>query len=231
MQFTSKRTVAIVAALVVAALSGAAFAASRSDDTGGQGLVNNVAERLGVEPKALEDAMQGAAIDRIDAAVAAGRLSEAEASAIKEAIRSGEGPPFGALGPGGPNGCLSLDAAATYLGLTETQLREQVSDGKTLAQIAKDRGKSVDGLKDALTAAAKTRLNEAVEQGRFTQAQANAMLERLQSKLDDLVNSNLPARPDGFGGPPGGLPGGPPDGSGASGGFGPPDLIPAGAPV
>ena len=40
---------------------------------------------------------------------------------------------------------LSLAAAATYLGLTEAELRTELQAGKTLAQVAKAKDKSVDG--------------------------------------------------------------------------------------
>jgi hypothetical protein len=51
-----------------------------------------------------------------------------------------------------------LTAAARYLGLSDTDLRAQLHAGKSLAQVAADRGKSVDGLKDAMLAAAKSNL-------------------------------------------------------------------------
>ena len=97
---------------------------------------------------------------------------------------------FGAPGPhvGG------LDAAATYLGLSEDALHSQLEAGKTLAQVAQAQGKSVQGLKDAIVADAKSHLDAAVKDGRITQAQADAMLTELKSHVDDLVNGKLPAR-------------------------------------
>ena len=57
------------------------------------------------------------------------------------------------------------------LGLSEEALRTAL-DGKTLAQVAKDRGKSVSGLVAALVAAENKRIDEAVASGRLTKDQA-----------------------------------------------------------
>ena len=58
-----------------------------------------------------------------------------------------------------------LEAAAKYLGMTEAALRAQLESGKTLAQVAKDRNKSVDGLVTALVAEKKARIEQAVKDG------------------------------------------------------------------
>ena len=112
------------------------------------------------------------------------------------------------------DGPASLEAAAKYLGLTEAELRTQLEAGKTLAEIAKAQGKTVDGLEKALTADAKTKLDAAVKAGTITQAQADELLKRTTDHLDDLVNGKL-GRPavtvtatiTGFGRPPLMIPG------------------------
>ena len=89
--------------------------------------------------------------------------------------------------------------------MTEAELRTSLSDGSTLAEIAKEEGKSVDGLKDALVAAAKTDLADAVEDGRLTAAQQAEIVADLPDRIDDLVNGELRnkrvERGPGFGGP------------------------------
>jgi hypothetical protein len=79
--------------------------------------------------------------------------------------------------------------------MTEAALREALQDGKTLAQVAKDRGKSVDGLVSALVADKKQRIDQAVEDGDLMRAQANEILEDLRGRTADLVNGRMPARP------------------------------------
>ena len=46
-----------------------------------------------------------------------------------------------------------MDASAEYLGMSADDLRSQIQAGKSLADIAKAEGKSVEGLKQALQAA------------------------------------------------------------------------------
>ena len=87
--------------------------------------------------------------------------------------------------------------------------------GQTLAQIAKARGKSVSGLEQAITAAMKARLDQAVAAGRITKAQENELLNRLSARIGQRVNRPLlravpppPGSPPPPGAPP--PPGSPP---------------------
>ncbi|HEV7586363.1 MAG TPA: hypothetical protein VGO14_11350 [Solirubrobacteraceae bacterium] len=80
-------------------------------------------------------------------------------------------------------------AAARYLGLRPAQLARELRSGKTLAQIAgATSGKSVAGLIDAIVAARKPALTARVAAGRLTQAQADARLARLRSRVTTAVN-------------------------------------------
>jgi hypothetical protein len=97
---------------------------------------------------------------------------------------------------GGPGD--DLDAAATYLGTTTSDLLTQLQAGKTLAQIA---GSKTSGLVAALVAHEKTELAAAVTAGRLTQAQADQIVPRLTQHFTDLVNGTFPAhegQPRGF---------------------------------
>jgi hypothetical protein len=96
-------------------------------------------------------------------------------------------------GPGLHRGALfgGLQAAADYLGLKPRDLMTQLRT-KTLAQIATDQGKSVDGLEQALRDAAKTALDRARTNGRITQKQEDAALAQLDASLDDIVNGRNP---------------------------------------
>ncbi len=101
-------------------------------------------------------------------------------------------------GPGGPGlgpRAGSIEAVASYLGLTKAELRTARENGTSLAQLATQQGKSVSGLKQAIYDAAKADLDKAVAAGRITSAQETTMLSGLQSHLDDLVNSTGPPGP------------------------------------
>jgi hypothetical protein len=219
-RFATKRTlIAGVAAIAIAAGAGAALATTTGafdPKEEAEAFQASVAEKLGVTTKQLQDAYKAAALERVDAALAAGRITEEQAEALKERIESGDflGPMgwFGGPHMHGPGFFGAFDAAAEYLGLTPAELREQLASGKSLADVAKAEGKSVEGLKNAILDDAKERLDQAVEDGRLTQAQADEILDRLESKIDDLVNDELPEGPGfrgrhfgmhGFWGPPG----------------------------
>ena len=82
-----------------------------------------------------------------------------------------------------------LPAAASYLGVTEAQLFQQLSSGKSLAQIATAKGKSVSGLEQAMTTAQTDILNKLVTAKVITQAQENQILKRWSANLSRRVNS------------------------------------------
>jgi hypothetical protein len=195
---TKTKIVAGAVAAAAIAGGGAAVAATqlRSPSEESQAVVNDAAAQLGVQPQALSNALKKALENRVDAAVADGRLRKEQGDALKQRIESGQAPLFGfGGGPGGHHrgGHFGdLDAAASYLGLTEDQLRTQLQSGKTLADVAKAQGKSVDGLIDALVAATKKDLDDAVADGRLTKAQADQILADMKQRITDRVNGKLP---------------------------------------
>src|SRR4051794_33904698 len=166
-----KKTIVLGGAGALAAAGGGAVIAANQTDSNAdsQAVIDDAAKQLGVTPNALSDALKTALKNRVDAAVAAGRLTKEQGNALKTRIDAGDSPlVFGGLHPGGPAHHLELDAAADYLGLTESQLRDELTGGKTLAQVARDHGKGVDGLIDAMVAEAKSHLDDAVADGRLT---------------------------------------------------------------
>jgi hypothetical protein len=210
--FTKRRTIiAGVAALLAVGGAGAAVAATGalSPQEESQAILGDAAEQLGVETDELSAALKQALKNRVDAAVAAGRLTEEQGEEMKAAIDSNEFPLFGP-GPGGlghhhhfGHGA-ELEAAAEFLGLTEAELRTALEDGQTLAEVAEAEGKSVAGLVDAMLAAATEELEQAVEDGRLTEAQKNEILATLEERITDKVNGELGPRREfrGFGPPP-----------------------------
>lgn len=222
------KVIAGAAAVAAVAGGGAAIAATQfgNPQQERQAIINDVAQQLNVQPQALSDAVKTALKHRVDAAVQAGRLTQQQANEIKSRIDSGDMPFFMGGGPmmGGHFGGFDrLDAAATYLGLSSDELRTQLQSGKSLADIAKAQGKSVEGLTQALVDDAKKHLDDAVSNGRITQAQEDQILSDIKSRIADMVNGTFRGfgGPGGHGfGPPGGGAGFGPPGGGA--GFGPP---------
>jgi hypothetical protein len=194
-----KKTIVLgVAGALAVAGGGAAVGATQLNGNPSQAVIDDAAQQLGVSPSALTDALENAVKKQIDAAVAAGKLTKEQGDALKARVDSGNLPfgfGFGGFGHHGHGFGMfrQLDAAASYLGLTEAQLRTQLSSGKTLAQIAKDENKSVSGLVDAMTASANKQLQAAVTAGRLTKAQADQLSKNLEQRITDLVNGKRPS--------------------------------------
>jgi hypothetical protein len=211
MKHARKLTAGAVAVLAVAG-GGAAIAATQlTPKQESQAVVSDAAQQLGVSADQLSAALKQALKNRVDAAVSTGRLTQAQGTELKQRIDAGEVPLVGFGGPGfGRHGGPArhghgdeLAVAANYLGVSHPALRTSLAGGKTLAQIAKAQGKSVDGLVSALVKAEQDEWAAAVKAGRMTDAQRDAMLSTLKQRMTDLVNGTGGPGRHGFGPPPG----------------------------
>jgi hypothetical protein len=202
MHVTRKIVLAAALGLTVAGAGGAIAATKlNSPREESQAVLDDAAKQLGVQPSELSAALKKALSHRVDQAVKDGRLTKADGDALKARINSGDfpllgvplGPRFHHFGPG-RHGFFGhghvLASAADYLGLTEAQLRTQLDSGKTLAQIAKDQGKSVDGLVDKIVAEKKARIEAAVKDGRLTRAEADRIEAGLKEEVTAFVNNS-----------------------------------------
>jgi len=163
-------------------------------------VMNVVAKSLGMEATALQTELQNGktiaqlakeknvATDKIvndivaayktslDLAVTNGYLTQTQADAILEAVR--------AFAPTYLEQSFvrhsPMSVIAKALGLTETELMTALRDGKTIAQLAQEKGVSTETIVNALVAAEKARLDQAVADGKLTQAQADALLKVAQ---------------------------------------------------
>ena len=103
---------------------------------------------------------------------------------------------------------------AKVLGMTPTDLRNEMHSGKTLEEIAKSKGVDVKKVQEAGKAAElaahEARLAQAVNDGKLTQTQADQMLKDMeQGKMPGGPGrGHGPGGPRGSGGPPPGRPSG-----------------------
>jgi hypothetical protein len=200
--------IASAAVLAAGAGAGGAIAASSGDDAkkAEQSVLDDAAKRLSVTPEALRSALGAAEDAQLDQAVKDGRITQAQADAIK-AERQKDGRVLGGPGAGGRHGGpggrgfghgaggpAALDAAATALGLKPAELRAKLEAGKSIADVAKEQGKQIADVKSAIKDAITKQLDADVKAGRLTAAQRTEELTELDSHLDDLVNGT---RPDG----------------------------------
>jgi hypothetical protein len=159
--------------------------ALRTQLAGGKSLADVANATQGKSVSGLEDALLANMKTDLDADVTAGRitsdretqiLANAKTQIAAQVARKGL-----AAGPGDHGDRDGLQhAAAQYLGLTDAQLETQLQAGKSLATVATAQGKTVAGLKAALTS-------------------------QFSSTLDAYVNATHTGGPGpGFGGPGGG---------------------------
>ena len=125
-----------------------------------------------------------------------GTITQAQADAVIAALkeaRPDRGPGRGGHGGFG-RGRLNLESAAEALGLTTEELRTQLRDGQTIAEIAEAEGVDIEAVKDAMLEAFRTRQQELVTAERLTQDQADANTDAFEGRLDELVNKTFTGR-------------------------------------
>ena len=147
----------------------------------------------------------------VGAAWAQGTTTQAQATPQARAQLQA-GPP-----PGGPADGMS--DIAKLLGMTPDQIWAERVQGKTLADLAKEKGVDTQQLVDALVASQKTMLDQAVADNRLTQAQADKWLEWYKQAAQLQLTE-----PYGLGFGLGGMRGGP-GGHGGPGGPGAPNGV------
>ncbi len=129
----------------------------------------DIAAAQGVDKQKVIDLMVKQATERLNQAVQAGKLTQAQADEkkaelqekIKERVENKGG--FG-FKVGHGRGGKHLGEAASVLGVDEKDLLTQLQSGKTLAQIAESKGISKADLIDKLLEKEKERLTQMVDQ-------------------------------------------------------------------
>lgn len=192
----------ILSALVGGTLIGSAFAQDETTDPEAAAnaaaycdtFMDTFASELGVTRDEITAAGKAAATAALDAAVAAGDVTEERAATIRERIEAfdGEGCAFlgtfrGGFAHGQERGFLGgdvLEAAADALGLESSALIEQVGEATSLEALAGEQGVAYDEVKASILAAVQADLDAAVAEG-LDQARADVVIERLTTWLDE----------------------------------------------
>jgi len=92
------------------------------------------------------------------------------------------------------------DVVAKLTGTSVAEIRDARAAGQSFAQIASAAGVSSSKVVADTLAARKAMLADLVEQGKITQAQADAALARMTKRLNDRVNSTAACTGTGCGG-------------------------------
>src|SRR4051794_11500714 len=142
-------------AAAIAGYLGVAASDLQADLKSGKTLAQ-IATAQGKTVSGLEAAMIADAKSHLDSDVTAGNLTAAQEQTMLANLQShiddivnSTGPPAGG-GKGGHGGGPASAAVASYLGLTQAELRADLQKGQTLAQIATAEGKTVAGLEAAI---------------------------------------------------------------------------------
>ncbi len=170
--------------------------------TGGTGLASAQTETTAPTPADNSTTTDTAPNDRPDRSakltealaplVSDGTLTQAQADKVVETLNAA-GPLGGGHGRGGRGGP-GLEAAATALGLTADELRTELQDGSTVAEVASEKGVDLTTVTDAMLAEKKERLAEAVASGKITQEDADERLANAPERITAHVNGEIPER-------------------------------------
>jgi len=170
-------------------------------------FIQQFASRLGVTTDKVKEAYSGAYSDMLDQEVKDGKITQAQADQLKQdlANRAAQGDALPGFGPGegrghgfGKGGMrggmfglgdeMSLASFAKALKMTEADLTSALQSGKTIADVAKDKGVDIAQVKTSVLADLEATLDQAVTNGKLTQTQADAIYNKASSGFDSMVN-------------------------------------------
>jgi hypothetical protein len=166
---------------------------SASSKNYAQVFLDKLAAILHLTPAQTQDALKQAEKQTVDQMLADGQITKAQADAMKARIDAGQG-----LGPVGGFGFKShgffgdralmqslktaeLNALASALHMSTTDLQNALRSGKTLSDLETQQNVTDSAVKSAVKNAAKGVLDSAVKAGTITQAQEDAILSRTGS--------------------------------------------------
>jgi hypothetical protein len=213
-----RRRIAIATGIALLALGVSAGGALAHGGMGGdRGTAKTCDERLAAQAKAKGVTVEKLVADRrakaaewVDKMLEKKRISAERAAELKQKIAAwnGCGPTLGGMhgrgndhraGRGARGGSLFgvSDAVLSYLGLTVEQLRAELRKGQSLAEIATAKGKSVDGLKAALTNELKGRLDTWLADKKLSKERYDKAVAALPKLVDRIVSFKPGARGEG----------------------------------
>jgi hypothetical protein len=194
----------------VAAVEAAPSPSPTASKNYAQVFVDKLAGILKLTPAQTQDALKQAQLQTVDQMLADGKITKAQADAMKARINAGQG--LGAVGGFGRREgfktsmklmqdlkTAELNAAASALHLSAADLQSALRSGKSLSNLETQQKVSDSAVKAAMTNAAKGVLGSAVKAGTITQAQADALLSRvggaLKPRLKRAPGGQSPAAP------------------------------------
>ncbi|WXJ81839.1 hypothetical protein MHLNE_11920 [Moorella humiferrea] len=195
-----RRFVLLLVLVLVLSLAAAGVAAAQAGSNGKVGInlkqlyLEKLAANLGIDVSRLQEAMKTAGQQTIEAAQASGLIDGTRAQKLQKSIENGAWPDFAGFRkpPHGWGFNFSTEIAG-ILGTTPEELRQELKSGKTLEQIVTGKGLTLDQLKEQLINNVKSKLDEAVNNGKLTKEKADMFLKHLEQV--DLSKFPAPKQP------------------------------------
>ena len=161
----------------------------------GQVFLDKLGAILHLNRQQTQDALKQAELQTVDQMRKDGKITQAQADAMKARINAGQG-----LGPVGGFGfrhdgfkadrtlirdltTAELNAAASALHMSTADLQSALRSGKSLSDLETQQKVNDSAVKAAMKNAAKGVLDKAVKAGTITQSQADAILAKVGSGL------------------------------------------------
>ena len=202
---------AVIIGVVAVQAAPSPAASPNSSKTYAQVFVDKLAGILGLTPAQTQDALKKAQLATVDQMLADGKITKAQADAMKARINAGQG--LGAVGGFGRQGgfkadrtlmkdltTAELNAAASALHMSTADFQSALRSGKSLSALETQQKVSDSAVKAAMKSAAKGVLDKAVKAGTITQGQADSILSKVGSGMN-FRSGHKPARPQTPGAP------------------------------
>lgn len=168
-------------------------------------FVSKLAGILGITEDRLRAAVKQAGEQVVQEEVDTGRLSKEQGDRLRQRLEQGGPFPFPMPGPR-PAGTpvvvdrdQTIQIAAQTLGTSVDDLRAQLGQGKSIADVAKEKGVDPQRIIDARVAKARENVNQMVKDGKLTQAQADQALQSLPDQVKRQVEAKGAGVRGGFG--------------------------------
>jgi lambda repressor-like predicted transcriptional regulator len=177
----------------------------------GGATLTSLARQKGVSLDSLQDAMTKAAQQQAGQDAQSGAISQDQAAGMLQRVQTriagmiqGDGSAGGApradgtAGPrraeasGGGHGGhplmrAAMDAAASTLGMSRSDLVSSLQSGTDLKTLAQQKGVSLDSLKQAMTDAMQKQAAQDVQSGTVTANQADQVVQRIQAGINGML--------------------------------------------
>jgi hypothetical protein len=214
-----KKTQRIAAAGVALAVGISGFAALEwnSSAVSGASTLTSVLANVAADTTTPPATKAAWVADALKPLVTDGTISQEQADKIIAALKAAapvRGNRPAGLAPRGPGfgrgfAAINLDSIAKLLNIPVADLKKDLAGGQTIADIATTQKVDIDTVIAALVADATTAAQKAVTDGKATQAQVDAQLPNLKTRITDIVNGKAPfggkrmrgGMGGGFGGP------------------------------